>query len=251
MRKLNEQGFAVSVVLYAAATIVVLVLILILSVLSTNNKNTLDLTDLVKEQVSGVTGDTYQLYNLISNGSFESEGISWTTDMNSVNNTLHNSVDTSNFHSGGKSLHITPNGWQFQRIQGVSSGDKLYIGYYAHIINAQNGALTIAFSYNSLQASGGQSPTLIPSIEGSYSTNYTSSGFEKGGAIATVPSNNEIFIQVGSSSGNQIDAYVDDVVVVNLTKAFGAGKEPSIGWCNSNIKYFNGVTIITNYDDFE
>lgn len=247
--KLDERGFAVSVVLYASATIVVLVLILILSVLSTNNKNTLDLTDLVKEQVSGVTGDTYQLYNLVSNGSFENNGISWTTDMNSVNNQLLSSVDTSNFHSGGKSLHITSSGWQFQRIQGVSAGDKLYIGYYAHVVNASGGALSVAFSYNSLQASGGQSPQLISSNEGSYSTNYTSSSFEKGGAIATVPSNTDLFIQIGSSS--QINAYLDDVVVVNLTKAFGSGKEPSIGWCNANIKYFNGVTVITNYDDFE
>ncbi len=54
MKKLNQKGFAVSIILYTAATIVVLVLLLILSLLSANNRNTNSIVDSVKEHVSGV-----------------------------------------------------------------------------------------------------------------------------------------------------------------------------------------------------
>ena len=60
-----------------------------------------------------------------------------------------------------------------------------------------------------------------------------------------------MLLQVGASSSSNISAYVDDIVVVNLTKIFGANQEPSLEWCNTNIKYFNGVTTITNYDESE
>lgn len=53
MKKINNKGFAASVVLYAAVTLVALILFLILSVLSTslNNKNLI--VDDIKKEVSG------------------------------------------------------------------------------------------------------------------------------------------------------------------------------------------------------
>ncbi|MDE5587087.1 MAG: carbohydrate binding domain-containing protein [Bacilli bacterium] len=248
MRKVDNRGFAVSVLLYASVTIVVLVLILILSVLSINNENTLDLADMVKEQVSGVTGDTFQLYNLISNGSFENDGTSWTTDLYSTNNQLANVVDSSSFHSGSKSLYISSRGWQWQRIKGVSPGDKIYVGFYAYV-KIISGSVVVSFSYNSQKSTGGQYGTTISPIEGDYSISHVTSDFERGGAIAVVPEDPEVFVQLGVASNNSAEAFVDDIVVVNLTKIFGAGNEPSLSWCNTNIKYFNGVTTITNYDD--
>lgn len=247
MKRINNRGFAVSVLLYASATIVALVLILILSVLSTNNKNTLDLADMVKEQVSGVTGDTYQLYNLIANGSFENGATSWTTDLYVTNNQLANVVDSSSFHSGNKSLYISPRGWQWQRIEGVSPGDKLYVGFYTYV-KSVSGSVVVSLAYNSQKSTGGQYGTSIAPIEGSYAISHVTSDFERGGLIAVVPTDPEVFVQIGVSSSNSAEAFVDDIVVVNLTKIFGSGKEPSLAWCNTNIKYFNGVTTITNYD---
>ncbi len=247
MKKVDNRGFAVSVLLYASATIVALVLVLILSVLSTNNKNTLDLADMVKEQVSGVNGDSLQLYNLISNGSFENDGASWTTDLYTTNNQLGNVTDSSTFHSGSKSLFVSPRGWQWQRIPDVSPGDKIYVGYYVYI-KSISGGVTVSLAYNSQKPTGGQYGTAIPSVEGSYYTSRVTSDFERGGAIAVVPQDAEVFVQVGVASSDTATAYIDDILVVNLTKVFGAGEEPSIDWCNANIKYFNGVTTITNYD---
>lgn len=248
---MNNKGFAVSIVLYASATIMVLVLILILSVLSTNNKNVLELGDMVKEQVSGVTGDKYQLYNLISNSSFENDATSWSTDMMTTNNRLGNQVNLTVSRSGGKSLYISPRGWQYQKVQGVSPGDKIYLGFYGYITAIQSGNLSVWISYNSRKAEGGTHGYRIQPLEGNDSMNHVTSGFERVGAIVKIPNDPEVFVQVGSGSTNNVTAYVDDIVVVNLTKVFGSGREPSLGWCNSNIKYFNGVTTITVYDDFE
>lgn len=39
-------------------------------------------------------------------------------------------------------------------------------------------------------------------------------------------------------------AYVDDAMLIDLTAAFGAGNEPTQEWCDTNIGYFAGDTII-------
>lgn len=51
--KLNNKGFAVSVILYAAIILIVLILFLILSILSTITKNKIQLVDSIKEEASG------------------------------------------------------------------------------------------------------------------------------------------------------------------------------------------------------
>lgn len=35
-------------------------------------------------------------------------------------------------------------------------------------------------------------------------------------------------------------AYIDDVMLIDLTAAFGAGNEPTQEWCDTNIEYFSG-----------
>lgn len=39
--------------------------------------------------------------------------------------------------------------------------------------------------------------------------------------------------------------YIDGIMLIDLTEAFGAGNEPSQTWCNSNIRYFTGTASIT------
>lgn len=39
-------------------------------------------------------------------------------------------------------------------------------------------------------------------------------------------------------------AYIDDAMLIDLTAAFGAGNEPTQEWCDTNIGYFAGDTII-------
>lgn len=39
-------------------------------------------------------------------------------------------------------------------------------------------------------------------------------------------------------------AYIDDVILIDLTAAFGSGNEPTQDWCKENIEYFAGNTTI-------
>lgn len=38
--------------------------------------------------------------------------------------------------------------------------------------------------------------------------------------------------------------YVDAVMLIDLTEAFGLGNEPTKEWCDENISYFDGSTIV-------
>lgn len=44
------------------------------------------------------------------------------------------------------------------------------------------------------------------------------------------------------------DSFVDDLIIIDLTEAFGAGNEPSKEWCDLNISYFEGTKIINIYE---
>ena len=55
VKKLNNKGFAVSVILYTASTLIIMVLVLILTILATNEENVSSMSDRIKEQVSGVS----------------------------------------------------------------------------------------------------------------------------------------------------------------------------------------------------
>lgn len=51
---LNNKGFAVSIILYSISTLVVIVLMLILAVEATNVRNTSNMSDKIKQEVSGL-----------------------------------------------------------------------------------------------------------------------------------------------------------------------------------------------------
>ena len=53
-KRLNNKGFAVSLILYTSVTLVIIVLILIVSILSTNWKNKSLIVDNIKKNMSGV-----------------------------------------------------------------------------------------------------------------------------------------------------------------------------------------------------
>ncbi len=39
-------------------------------------------------------------------------------------------------------------------------------------------------------------------------------------------------------------SYSDDLILIDLTEAFGSGNEPDKEWCDNNINYFDGTTTI-------
>ena len=55
--KLNNKGFAISIVLYSISAVIVFVLLLILAVDLSNAKNSSNMADQIKENISGLSFD--------------------------------------------------------------------------------------------------------------------------------------------------------------------------------------------------
>ena len=52
--KLNNKGFAASIVLYSISTIIIVILMLILAIDASNVRNSSNMAEDIKEQVSGL-----------------------------------------------------------------------------------------------------------------------------------------------------------------------------------------------------
>ena len=70
-----------------------------------------------------------------------------------------------------------------------------------------------------------------------------SSTYTKGSAMltSTATGTNSLSVNYEYSTDN---IYIDGVGLVDLTEAFGAGREPDSSWCDENIDYFEGSTIV-------
>ena len=55
--KLNNKGFAVSIILYSISAVIVLILILILAVDKANVRNEINMSDKIKEELSGLKAE--------------------------------------------------------------------------------------------------------------------------------------------------------------------------------------------------
>lgn len=81
-------------------------------------------------------------------------------------------------------------------------------------------------------------------------TGYTPLDWQKVGYIATVTSMPGstmaalLYANAGTSFTSENYVMYDNVVVVDLTALFGAGKEPSIAWCNEHIHYSEDGAVI-------
>ena len=250
MKKLNNKGFAASVVLYGASTIIIMVLLLILSILSTGEKNVSNMADTIKMEASGVKGTTYQLRNMITNGGFE-EGIkNWRKSAISTVDGMDNEVSSTECKSGTNSLYINPRGWQVQKLSGaISKGDKIYLGSSIYQKTMTKHGIHSSISTNRDKELGKWYGQFITPLEGKINFTNITNEFARHGVIVVVGDDTEIYAQIGSDTASTTDGYVDNIVVINLTKTFGAGNEPNLAWCNANIEYFEGTTSITIYEN--
>ena len=250
MKKLNNKGFAASVVLYGASTIIILVLLLILSILSTGEKNVSNMADTIKMEASGVKGTTYQLRNMITNGGFENGATGWRTTMIATTDGLENEVVSNVSKSGTKSIHIYPRGWQVQKLSGaISTGDKLYLGASIYQKASTYNGIHCSLGVNRDKGTGSWYGQFISPLEGRITFTTITDDFIRFGLIVAGGDDTDIFTQIGADSSSTSDGYIDDIVVINLTKTFGAGNEPDLAWCNANIEYFEGTTSITVYEN--
>ena len=94
------------------------------------------------------------------------------------------------------------------------------------------------------EAREGYGNKIVVTLKGG-NINFTtnSSTYTKGHAMFTpdFTGYNDISINYGDTTDS---TNIDGVGIVDLTAAFGAGNEPSVSWCNSNINYFDGSMVV-------
>ena len=180
-----------------------------------------------------VVPSTYNITNLVTNGSFENGLDNWYTKYHE--NLSINIVDDSSLSKfGTKSSYIDFNigGWYQQTIDS-QTGNIYYVSLDVNLVEVSdsNAGLRI-INTNDREVVFGYT---IP-----YVTNY----YKKlSGSFYASTDEMEIWYG-GDTAGSK--AYFDGYLLVDLTETFGAGNEPSQEWCDANINWFEGTTKI-NY----
>ena len=119
---------------------------------------------------------------------------------------------------------------------------KIYISHYEYVRS-----LTEAGTYVAIEIKG--SPNWLYSHDAFVARNkWERISFIN---LTTDSSNHYLISIVGWNTSNDrnvtsfsYNAYFDNFIAIDLTKAFGAGNEPSKEWCDANIEYFDGSKTI-------
>ena len=184
---------------------------------------------------------TYTLTNLLTNSSFENTG--WS---NTSNCTL--SYDNTIKKYGDYSLKVTATR--------TSSGE-VYFANSTNVNMTQNHiyyACCELYQTSSvcsgMQAYWPQAEPNMGTASVSETNKWVKCGF-RASRTSWSGSQNFRFDVESIVSPNYV--YLDGAMLIDLTEAFGSGNEPSVEWCNSNIKYFEGTKTIsaslpTTYD---
>lgn len=169
----------------------------------------------------------YEIVNLITNGNFENGINSWT-----ISGTLTND---SNKYSGNYSGKFSSNSTNFKSIEQAVTLQKNHI-YYAseeiYLTNTPTSESEFDLYRNGSSEYGNiDLKTLQAKIWNHLSFTFTS----------TISSNYNIrpiyFYEVNA-------AYIDDIILIDLTETFGSGNEPDKEWCDNHIVYFDGTSVI-------
>lgn len=175
---------------------------------------------------------TYLITNLVKNGSFENNFASFSSF--AVNSsTQFNFVSNSVSRFGNKS---------FER----RSGSDYLHNYISQTISFKKDHKYYYFLYASTNSTSAQYVDFdIYNKSGTdpHQTITNTDGWKKIGTIYESSDNEDVGISIGFS-GNTDTVYMDGVTLVDLTKAFGEGNEPTLQWCNDHIEYFDNVTFI-------
>lgn len=180
-----------------------------------------------------VTPSTYEITNLVTNGSFEDGLDSWyTTYHQSLSIETIDDNSLSNFGSKSSYIDFNIGGWYQQSITTVSA-NKYYAVLYVNLVevSSSNAGIRIIETTNR-------------NVEFGYTIPNVTNGYKKLSGIFNASTNNTEIWFGGDTAGSK--AYFDGYLLVDLTETFGAGNEPSKEWCDENIEWFDG-TIKINY----
>lgn len=180
-----------------------------------------------------ITPSTYEITNLVVNGSFEDGFNGWDGFMNTISHEIKTDVTKSKFGSSYAEIYFGAGGWAQQTVSNLNVNNQYYVSAYVNIIDLPSGNAGIRVN------------NLFTNVTNYNNTkNYVTNGYIKVSGILEASNTELQFWYGGDYSGPT--AYYDGYLLVDLTETFGAGNEPSQEWCDENIDWFEGTTKI-NY----
>lgn len=179
-----------------------------------------------------VKPSTYEITNLVVNGSFEDGMNGWDRVMNSVSHEIITDSTKAKYGNSSANIYFDAGGWAMQTVSNLKTNNKYYVSSYINIVDLPSGnagirvddKITDITSYNNTIA-------------------YVTNGYVKIGGIF-IASADELEFWYGGDYGGPT-AYYDGYLLVDLTESFGTGNEPSKEWCDENINWFEGTTKIS------
>lgn len=175
---------------------------------------------------------TYLLTNIVRNGSFENNLVGFNIRGSSTSEE-YNIINNSTSRFGTKSCG---------RKQGAASSSN----YLSQNVSLVKDHIYYYSMYASTASANEQLfKSDIYSKDGSLIEDYLTSidGWKKESILYTSSETQDERLSI--NFGNVTDMlYVDGIVLVDLTQAFGAGNEPPLVWCDNNIEYFDTAMFI-------
>lgn len=191
-----------------------------------------------------VTPSTYEITNLITNGSFE-EGLNGWYNYEYTNYEIA-TVDEGGYY-GNSSLRFNYNteipSYTSMTVQNISV-PILNHKYYGALMFKSSSTFTTndcRFEWYYNDSEGGK-------IIFTYKDKKTIDWIKLSGIYSLVNSDylDKQWVVRNFQVNPQEYSYVDGLIIIDLTETFGAGNEPSQEWCDENINWFEGTTKI-NY----
>lgn len=227
----RKNGFMATSLLYS---FLILFIALMLGIIANYVHNRILLRTLnndVKDNLGKDFVMKYQLQNQFVNSDFMS-----TTDWRTNGNVT---VDQSYGYRSPSSIKLAP-GASIKKIIHMTLN---HIYYFRVKVSTQNaGNSTGRIEITELASAGSMHYLAIPN-------KWTAKNFSNWTTMSYLGSSNidfgSYYYSIYNNYGS-VPLWVDQILMVDLTETFGAGKEPAKEWCDRNIPYFEG-TVSTDF----
>ena len=179
-------------------------------------------------------GNEYTITNMIKNGNFEKDATNW--ELSGA------SITSDEKYSGEKSLMLSPNTTAMSTQTLSSTAPVLNHKYYGSIMYKTVSGLTAADNRFEWYNTDNSDALMVFANK-----KDTQGKWERLSGIGQITSTSYLdksWYVRNFMVNATTNSYVDEVMIVDLTETFGAGNEPTKEWCDENINYFEGTTII-------
>ena len=179
-------------------------------------------------------GNEYTITNMIKNGNFEKDAANWALS--------GASITSDEKYSGEKSLMLSPNTTAMSTQTLSSTAPVLNHKYYGSIMYKTASGLTAADNRFEWYNTDNSDALMVFANK-----KDTQGKWERLSGIGQITSTSYLdksWYVRNFMVNATTNSYVDEVMIVDLTETFGAGNEPTKEWCDENINYFEGTTII-------